>query len=106
MAACAPSWRRAGPSRTPRSIFSRGSSWSAARRDRCRFIDTLTGVEPFRRDRLTWLAYAMLGWFAYLQAAPGLIVPHLRDELHLSYSTGGLHVAAWAGGSVIAGLVT
>jgi predicted MFS family arabinose efflux permease len=63
-------------------------------------------VEPFRRDRLTWLAYAMLGWFAYLQAAPGLIVPHLRDELHLSYSTGGLHVAAWAAGSVIAGLVT
>jgi predicted MFS family arabinose efflux permease len=48
----------------------------------------------------------MLGWFAYLQAAPGLIVPHLRDELHLSYSTGGLHVAAWAAGSVIAGLVT
>jgi MFS family permease len=63
-------------------------------------------MEPFRRDRLTWLAYAMLAWFAYLQAAPGLIVPHLRDELHLSYSTGGLHVAAWAAGSVVAGLTT
>jgi fucose permease len=62
-------------------------------------------MESFRRDRLTWLAYAMLAWFAYLQAAPGLIVPHLRDELHLSYSTGGLHVAAWAAGSVVAGLV-
>jgi predicted MFS family arabinose efflux permease len=62
-------------------------------------------VEPFRRDRLTWLAYTMLAWFAYLQAAPGLIVPHLRDELHLSYSAGGLHVAAWAGGSVVAGLM-
>ncbi len=61
-------------------------------------------MEPFRRDRLTWLAYTMLAWFAYLQAAPGLIVPHLRDELHLSYSAGGLHVAAWAGGSVVAGL--
>jgi predicted MFS family arabinose efflux permease len=63
-------------------------------------------MEPFARDRLTWLAYAMLGWFAYLQAAPGLIVPHLRDELHLSYSTGGLHVAAWAAGSVVAGFLT
>ena len=63
-------------------------------------------MEPFRRDRLTWVAYGMLAWFAYLQAAPGLVVPHLRDELHLSYSTGGLHVAAWAGGSVLAGLIT
>ena len=47
----------------------------------------------------------MLAWFAYLQAAPGLIVPHLRDELGLSYSVGGLHVAAFAAGSVVAGLV-
>jgi hypothetical protein len=47
-----------------------------------------------RRDRLTWIAYLVLAWFAYLQAAPGLVIAHLRDELHLSYSTGGLHVAA------------
>ncbi len=58
----------------------------------------------FRRDRLTWIAYVVLAWFAFLQAAPGLIIGHLRDELHLSYSTGGLHVAAFAGGSMIAGL--
>jgi hypothetical protein len=38
----------------------------------------------FRRDRLTWIAYALLAWFAYLQAAPGLVIAHLRDELHLS----------------------
>jgi fucose permease len=61
-------------------------------------------MPEFRRDRLTWIAYAMLGWFAYLQASPGLIVPHLRDELHLSYSAGGLHVAAFAAGSVVAGV--
>ena len=59
----------------------------------------------FRRDRLTWVAYGLLAWFAFLQAAPGLIVPHLRDELDLSYSIGGLHVASFAAGSVIAGLV-
>ena len=26
----------------------------------------------FSRDRLTWVAYGLLAWFAYLQAAPGL----------------------------------
>jgi fucose permease len=62
-------------------------------------------MPEFRRDRMTWIAYAMLAWFAYLQASPGMLVPHLRDELHLSYSAGGLHVAGFAGGSLIAGLV-
>jgi fucose permease len=60
----------------------------------------------FRRDRLTWVAYVVLAWFAYLQAAPGLVIPHLRDELHLSYATGGLHVAAFATGSLIAGALS
>jgi predicted MFS family arabinose efflux permease len=59
----------------------------------------------FRRDRLTWTAYLVLAWFAYLQAAPGLVIVHLRDELGLSYATGGLHVAAFAAGSMVAGLV-
>src|SRR4051794_31100877 len=57
----------------------------------------------FRRDRLTWVAYVVLAWFAYLQAAPGLVIAHLRDELHLSYSTGGLHVAAFAAGGPVRG---
>jgi MFS family permease len=60
----------------------------------------------FRRDRLTWIAYLVLAWFAYLQAAPGLVIAHLRDELHLSYSTGGLHVAAFAAGSLLAGVIS
>jgi predicted MFS family arabinose efflux permease len=58
----------------------------------------------YRRDRLTWLAYALLAWFAYLQASPGLVIGHLRDELGLSYATGGLHVAAFAAGSLVAGV--
>jgi MFS family permease len=58
----------------------------------------------FRRDRLTWVAYAVLAWFAYLQAAPGLVIPHLREELGLSYAVGGLLVAAFAVGSMSAGL--
>ena len=55
---------------------------------------------------LTWLAYVVLAWFAYLQAAPGLVIAHLRDELGMSYSTGGLHVAAFAAGALIAGVVS
>jgi MFS family permease len=60
----------------------------------------------FRRDRLTWIAYTLLAWFAYLQAAPGLVIGHLRHEFHLSYSTGGLHIAAFAAGSMVAGLIS
>jgi MFS family permease len=60
----------------------------------------------FRRDQLTWLAYAVLGWFAFLQAAPGLVIGHLRDELDLSYSVGGLHVAAFAAGAMVAGVIS
>jgi len=63
-------------------------------------------AERFRRDRLTWIAYVLLAWFAYLQAAPGLVIVHLRDELDLSYSTGGLHVAAFAAGSMVAGVIS
>lgn len=32
----------------------------------------------FVRDRFTWLAYIMLGYFAYLQAALGPALPFLR----------------------------
>jgi predicted MFS family arabinose efflux permease len=63
-------------------------------------------MPEFQRDRMTWVAYAMLAWFAYLQASPGLVVPHLRDELHMSYSAGGLHVAGFAAGSLTAGLIS
>src|SRR3954467_5767867 len=65
-----------------------------------------SGETAFRRDRLTWLAYLALAWFAYLQAAPGLVIGYLREELHLSYSTGGLHVAAFAAGSMVAGVIS
>ncbi len=45
----------------------------------------------------------MIAWFAYLQASPGLVVPHLRDELGLGYLVGGLHVAAFSAGAMLAG---
>ena len=68
--------------------------------------DTHRPTPEFRRNRLTWIAYVLLAWFAYLQAAPGLLAGHLRDELDLSYSTGGLHLAAFAAGSMVAGVVS
>ncbi len=60
----------------------------------------------FERDSLTRVGYLMIAWFAYLQAAPGLVVPHLRDEMGLGYLVGGLHVAAFAAGAVLAGTVS
>ena len=60
-------------------------------------------VPTFVRDTLTRAAYVMIAWFAYLQAAPGLVVPHLRDELGLGYLLGGLHIAAFAAGTLLAG---
>lgn len=59
----------------------------------------------FRRDRLTRVAYLMLAWFAFLQAAPGLVIGYLREDLGIDYTTGGLHVAAFAGGSLVAGVL-
>ena len=60
-------------------------------------------MPTFVRDSLTRVAYVMIAWFAYLQASPGLVVPHLRDELGLSYLVGGLHVAAFSAGAMLAG---
>src|SRR4051812_43120488 len=75
---------------------------SVERRPVYRYTD---GMPSFRRDRMTWVAYAMLAWFAYLQASRGLVAPHLRDELHLSYSSVGLHIAAFAAGSLVSGFM-
>ena len=63
-------------------------------------------MTQFRRDRPTWVAYTMLAWFAYLQAAPGLVVPYLRSELGIGYAASGLHVAAFATGSLASGLTS
>jgi len=60
---------------------------------------------PFQRDRFTWLAYLMLAYFAYQQAALGPLMPFLRDELRLNYTVSGLHLSAFALGMTLAGMV-
>ncbi|MGD2078093.1 MAG: MFS transporter [Chloroflexota bacterium] len=58
----------------------------------------------FTRDRFTWLAYLMLAYFAFYQAAIGPIMPFLRAELDLNYTVGGFHFSAFALGAFLAGL--
>lgn len=59
----------------------------------------------FTRDRLTWLSYAMLAYFSYLQASPGSLLPFIRTELHLDYEMTAWHFSAFGVGMLLAGLV-
>ena len=58
----------------------------------------------FARDRSTLLLYAALGVFGCLQVVPGLVTPALRDELGYGYTLASLHVSAFAGLGVVAGI--
>jgi len=60
---------------------------------------------PFVRDRLTWLAYAMLGYLGFSQSILGPLMPSLRSELGLNYTLGGLLPATLASGLILSGLV-
>lgn len=63
-------------------------------------------TSTFRRDRFTWVAYALLAYFAYLQASPGLVLAYLRDELGISYAVAGLHLSAFSACAIVAGLLS
>ncbi len=63
-------------------------------------------ASAFVRDRLTWMAYFMLAYYAFTQAALGPLMPFLRSELHLSYTVTGFHLSAFALGMIVAGLTT
>lgn len=59
----------------------------------------------FVRDRFTWLAYAMLAYFSYMQAVLGPLVPFLRARMQLSYTVAGMHLSALAVGAIFSGIV-
>ena len=61
-------------------------------------------VDSFARTDVTWAAYLLLGYFGYLQAVLGPVMPFLRHDLRLSYAAGGLHFSAFAAGMIVAGL--
>jgi hypothetical protein len=50
----------------------------------------LPSIQPFVRNRLTWLAYAMLAYIGFTQSMLGPLMPFLRAELSLNYTLGGL----------------
>jgi predicted MFS family arabinose efflux permease len=58
----------------------------------------------FTRDRFTWLAYAMLGYYAFMQSSLGPLIPFLREEIGMNYTIAGAHLSAFALGMIGAGL--
>ena len=63
-------------------------------------------MQPFVRDRLTWLAYAMLAYIGFSQSILGPLMPSLRMELQLNYTLGGLLPATLATGLILSGLIS
>lgn len=58
------------------------------------------------RNRVTWLAYFMLGYVAINHSMLGPLMPSLRSDLALSYTLGGLLPAASALGLILSGLMS
>jgi MFS family permease len=59
---------------------------------------------PFTRDRLTWLAYVMLGFLAVMINALGPALSGLRLDLGISHAEASLHSSLFAVGMVLVGL--
>ena len=57
----------------------------------------------FARDPATWMAYGLVGYFAFMETILGPIMPFLRRELDLGYTTASLHFSAFALGAVLLG---
>jgi predicted MFS family arabinose efflux permease len=66
----------------------------------------MSSMQPFARDRLTWLAYAMLAYLGFSQSILGPLMPSLRTELDLNYTLGGFLPATLAAGLIVSGLIS
>jgi fucose permease len=60
--------------------------------------------DGFVRDPVTWMTYGLVGYFAFMETVLGPIMPFLRTELNLDYTTASLHFSAFALGAVLLGL--
>src|SRR5215210_6609748 len=50
------------------------------------------------------MTYGLVGYFAFMETVLGPIMPFLRTELNLDYTTASLHFSAFALGAVLLGL--
>jgi MFS family permease len=64
-----------------------------------------TSTSSFARTPSTWLAYLLIGYFMYVQASLGPVIPFLREDLSLGYGAAGLHFGAFALGVLFTGLL-
>lgn len=67
--------------------------------------ESQSSIQPFLRDRLTWLAYIMLAYIGFTQSMLGPLMPFLRSELGLNYTLGGFLPATLAIGLILSGLI-
>ena len=68
-------------------------------------LENHSAPQRFVRVRLTWASYWMLGYFAFLEAVLGPLMPFIRGELHLNYLLASLHFSAFALGAMAMGTV-
>lgn len=68
-------------------------------------LENHSAPQRFIRARLTWASYWLLGYFAFLEAVLGPLMPFIRGDLHLSYLLASLHFSAFALGSVLMGAI-
>lgn len=61
--------------------------------------------QGFIRERLTWVSYWMLGYFAFLEAILGPLMPFIRGDLRLNYIVASLHFSAFSFGAVVMGAI-
>jgi fucose permease len=61
-------------------------------------------IKTILRGPDTWYCYLLFGFFAYLLNIQGNVIPFLKSELDLSFSTLSLHSSAFALGMIAVGL--
>ncbi|MEV5447044.1 hypothetical protein AB0N23_31560, partial [Streptomyces sp. NPDC052644] len=59
----------------------------------------------YTRDRVTWLAFAILAVYAYVLYALGPMLTLLRRDLDLPYAMIGVHSTVFAAGVLVPGLL-